>query len=508
MVANTSLRKYLYLFIILLTISRLIIASSIELGNDEVYYWTYALFPDWSHFDHPPMVGWLIQLFSLNLLFSDEIFLRLGPIVISAINTFLVFVLAKKVWNEKTAFISAILYNSSIYFSVIAGIFIMPDAPQVFFWLLSIYFFVRILIHEGNESFNWIFLGITIGLSTLSKYHSIYLWVAIIAYYIIYERNRLPYFKILYAGIITLIVISPIIYWNVQNDFISFTFHGNRVNPESFRIRFDYFFSELFGQFFYQNPINFILIVLTLITIYKNKFYKRKEIGLFLLFGLPVILIFLSISFFRRTLPHWSGPGFLSLLFITSYFIAISNKAFVPKIVQFAGYFQLVILIAAVLQINLGVFLNKEVNEFPQKQSASDLTLELFGWNIIGEKFNEFIESNNEYAGLNLITYKWFPAAHIDYYISQKSGNDLIVLGDLKDIHKYHWINKERKQLNIGDKALYLTFSHNYKQPQDRVLYFFKEYVLVKKIPVERNGKIVKYCFVYLMKDYKGNFTI
>ena len=48
-------------------------ASMIELGNDEVYYWTYALFPDWSHFDHPPMVGITIQLFTLNLTFDIRI---------------------------------------------------------------------------------------------------------------------------------------------------------------------------------------------------------------------------------------------------------------------------------------------------------------------------------------------------------------------------------------------------------------------------------------------------
>jgi len=44
----------------------LLIACFTELGNDEVYYYTYALQPDWNHFDHPPMVGLLIRLTTIN----------------------------------------------------------------------------------------------------------------------------------------------------------------------------------------------------------------------------------------------------------------------------------------------------------------------------------------------------------------------------------------------------------------------------------------------------------
>ena len=74
---------------------RCILAATIEFGNDEVYYWTYALYPDWSHFDHPPMVGWIIQLFSLNLLLDSEFFIRFSSIVFMTFNTWLMFRIGK-----------------------------------------------------------------------------------------------------------------------------------------------------------------------------------------------------------------------------------------------------------------------------------------------------------------------------------------------------------------------------------------------------------------------------
>ena len=58
--------------ILLLSVSALLrgfFAFFMEFGNDEVYYWTYAMFPDWSHFDHPPMVGWFMQLYFIQLRF-------------------------------------------------------------------------------------------------------------------------------------------------------------------------------------------------------------------------------------------------------------------------------------------------------------------------------------------------------------------------------------------------------------------------------------------------------
>ena len=83
-------KKILWL-IVIVSLLKLITASLLELGNDEAYYWTYAIQPDWSHFDHPPMVGWLIRLSTLNLLWVNEISVRLGSILCAAISTIFIF---------------------------------------------------------------------------------------------------------------------------------------------------------------------------------------------------------------------------------------------------------------------------------------------------------------------------------------------------------------------------------------------------------------------------------
>ena len=85
-------------------ILRAFIAGFIELGNDEVYYWTYAKFPALSHFDHPPMVGLVIQFFTLNLTFDSEFFIRLASLVFGTLSTGLMFLIGRQIKNPLTGF--------------------------------------------------------------------------------------------------------------------------------------------------------------------------------------------------------------------------------------------------------------------------------------------------------------------------------------------------------------------------------------------------------------------
>jgi hypothetical protein len=82
---NQQYSKKVLWLILIVSIVKLVTASLIELGNDEVYYWTYAIQPDWNHFDHPPMVGWMIRLTSLNLYWATEVSLRLGSVLCARI---------------------------------------------------------------------------------------------------------------------------------------------------------------------------------------------------------------------------------------------------------------------------------------------------------------------------------------------------------------------------------------------------------------------------------------
>src|SRR5690606_21784845 len=114
--------------IIVSSILRCLFALFIELGNDEVYYYSYAEHLDWNHFDHPPMVGILIRFFTLNLDCVTDSSMRFGAIIMAAFNTWLIAGIARHLMSERAGLIAAVLYTASIYSSIISGLFILPDS--------------------------------------------------------------------------------------------------------------------------------------------------------------------------------------------------------------------------------------------------------------------------------------------------------------------------------------------------------------------------------------------
>ena len=126
---SKKIKTKLALLLVASALIRALLAGWIELGTDEAYYWTFARFPDWSHYDHPGMVGWVIQLFSLNLLFESEFLLRLSSMLFMTLNTWIVFRIGKELKDDLTGWRAALLYTASIYAFVITGVFILPDTP-------------------------------------------------------------------------------------------------------------------------------------------------------------------------------------------------------------------------------------------------------------------------------------------------------------------------------------------------------------------------------------------
>ena len=211
-VKERDISKVMVWLLIISASIRAFLAAWLEFGNDEVYYWTYALYPDWSHFDHPPMVGWVIQLFSFNLLFDSEFFIRLASVVFMTANTFIVFRIGKELNDAQTGLYAALLYTASIYAFVITGIFIMPDSPLMLFWLLALwmaikYFLVKVpepvegptnsgmALRQAQGPWLLLLFGLFAGLAMLSKYSGVFLWFGMGLYILIFNRKQLknPY---------------------------------------------------------------------------------------------------------------------------------------------------------------------------------------------------------------------------------------------------------------------------------------------------------------------------
>jgi hypothetical protein len=501
--------------ILLLSVSALLrgfLAYFLEFGNDEVYYWTYAMYPDWSHFDHPPMVGWFIQLFSCNLLFTSEFFLRLSSVVCMTANTYLIYLIGKQVKNEQTGFYAALLYTASIYAFVITGIFILPDTPLSIFTFLAVLQFVKYFQNEKNK--HLLLAGLFAGLSMLSKYSGVFIWIGIGLYVIFYSRKEFKNPFLYLSALISAVCMIPVLLWNVNNEFISFTFHGNRVgffgdfHPE-------YFLTELVGEFAYNNPVNFMLIIIALMALIKgNRFISDMPKRLILCLSLPMIMLFWFFSLTRQILPHWTSPSFVLLLIVVAAQLADkyevkNNELKIPNTILASLFVLVFVLIVGVAEIKTGFIPLKlsEKAQTVQHYGKGDFTLDMYGWRKIKPEFQE-IRKNAVKNGFmkeddGMVAMKWFPLANMDYYVAYPLGIDIYGFRDPSEIHKYAWINKERGDLQLGNDYWFLTESFDYYEPNKYLKPYFEEIIPTDTITIERCGKPAKYVFVYMLKDLK-----
>ncbi len=502
---NHSHRK-LFALILISSLVRLLIGSTIELGNDEVYYWTYAQHLQLNYFDHPPMVGWLIWATTLNQLLHYEIFVRLGAILASGICTFLIYQMGTAIYNQRTGWYAALLYSSSIYASIIAGTFILPDSPQMVFWLLGIYLLVKINSSTTNTYKLWCWFGLVAGLCIMCKVHGAFLWIAVGLYALFINRKWLLNGWLYLAALISFIVVLPIFIWNIQHNFITYTYHGDRVSLANAGLNLLAFAREIFGEIFYNNPIVFVLVWLGVFSVFKGQLNAhKKQLYLVLFCTLPLIFTLLIVALFKDTLPHWSGPAYSCLILIAAVKLAAKHPNKTPKIIKTAIAFFLVIATTSILIINFypGTL---SPNKKPISFGQGDFTLDLYSWKQAGTKFKALQQADvaNGLMPKNapIIINKWFPAAHIDFYIAQQKTYGI---GSIFDLHQYYFYNNYRQKPIKGSFAYYLAVSNTFNQAEiDFNKKYFNKIDTPVLLPLYRNGKICRYLLVFRLRGFKG----
>jgi len=109
-----------------------------------------------------------------------------------------------------------------------------PDAPLVAAWAATLYYMERALIANQNSA--WLGMGIAFGLGMLSKYSLGLLGIAALVFVIIDPTARRwmlrphPYL----AALLAVILFSPVIIWNYENNWASFSFQSNRVLADTY----------------------------------------------------------------------------------------------------------------------------------------------------------------------------------------------------------------------------------------------------------------------------------
>lgn len=509
-----SYHKKTILLIAIATLARCIIAVCTDLGNDEVYYRMYAQQLQWNYFDHPPMVGWLIRLTTVNLWLDNELFIRLGAICSAAITTWLLYLCGKKINTPYTGFLAASLYTATVYGSIIAGTFILPDSPQMVCWSAGLYLLLGITEYthiNQTKKRKLLLFGIVAGLGMLCKIHTAFIWLGFILYILLHNRQWLKEPLLYVSGLISLALFYPVIQWNIDHHFVTYLYHGKRVSIADTGLNISTFAAFTAGQVLYTNPLLFPYLVIAVVAACKNRLpmlASQKRVLLFC--SLPLLGVAVVVSFFKEVLPHWTGPAYVGLVLLTACWFSKQTfnraKQSLPIAIRLASI--LLVLIAA-LALPLIQYLPGTLG----KQTGTtigdgDFSLDMYGWKNLRKEFSSVINADIKAGRMqpnpHLVTNKWFPAAHLDYYVAMPLGVNLLAIGDTNDIHQYVWLNQIRRTIKLGDDAYAIVPSNNYIDVHLVYGGYFTSMEPMPAIVQYRNGVICRLFYLWRLKSYKG----
>ncbi|MGL4347185.1 MAG: ArnT family glycosyltransferase [Chitinophagaceae bacterium] len=495
-------KKNLILLIFISLAIRIFIAWHWELNNDECYYWTFALFPDWSHFDSPPMIGWILQLFTNNLRYDSPFFIRSIALLVGVLNTILIFIIGHVVRNEKTGWYGALLYNFSIYGVICLGVCINPEVPQSFFWLLTTLILIHLFRKKNITSIHYLemlLIGVFIGLSILCKYNSIFLWLGILIYVILFKKYFLSQYCFYMSLFLTLLFVIPIVWWNMENRYIGFSKIEN-LPSFSETINIWIFFKKIYWQIIYYNPINLFLVLIGFVHFFIKKNFSKSVLNLFLCLSIPIWTIFSILSFFKNISVQWVLVAGLPLLVIAAAYLDDIKQSRSKIILWISGIFIILFFVVAIIIKPYYIISNtKEDIDNPLR------LFEFQGWEQLNEKFSILRKKHIEQKTMDSISHilasKWHQAAILDYYIARPNKMGVKTIGFIKTTFKYDQISNKRGGFKIGEDFYFITSTRDFEDPYTLYGNYFKKIVLSDTIPIINHKKNSIEYIIYRLYD-------
>jgi 4-amino-4-deoxy-L-arabinose transferase-like glycosyltransferase len=204
------------------TVARLLCIARLPLGNGEAYYYSWSRFLDWSYYDHPPLVAWMVRATTAFGAWPAAV--HLGPVIASGAFGLLFHRLAERLVRPRAALVALVVVTALPVF--LASSFIVnPEAPLAPLW---VGFLIAVLtMRDRDEPYLPLVAGLLLGFAFLAKYTALLLVPASLLYVVASPSMRRwlrrPSF---YAGGLTALFIAlPVVTWNASRGWPSLRLH-------------------------------------------------------------------------------------------------------------------------------------------------------------------------------------------------------------------------------------------------------------------------------------------
>jgi 4-amino-4-deoxy-L-arabinose transferase-like glycosyltransferase len=167
------------LVVMALALLHLAIGASIGLSVDEAHYLLYAAHPDWSYFDHPPLVGWI--QWPLVALDAPVWLTRTLPGALWLLSAWGIFHVTVRLQPaQRDAGLWALAAFALAPVIHVLGIGLVPDTLLMALSIWTMALTLHMVRQPALAGWRWwLLLGLALGLAGLSKYTAVLLAVPV-----------------------------------------------------------------------------------------------------------------------------------------------------------------------------------------------------------------------------------------------------------------------------------------------------------------------------------------
>jgi len=309
-------RLLLLLFLLMLARLGFLWINGMGLTGDESYYWDWSRRPDWCYFSKPPMVAWLIGIFTW--LFGDYTpTARLPAVVLGTIFLWFFHATAQAFYGRRVAALALILILATPN-NVLSNLIMTIDPPLYCFWMISLYYLQRALFKQDTRA--WFWGGCAAAAALLSKQAALVLPLMLLVF-ILLDRKRYGWLRREFWYYVLPIIVAavPILVWNYQHGWVMFDHSKDHFTTQvstSVLVAVKHALELWFYQLLLMSPLIFILsAVLSVQSVLKFKQLPAEQ--QFLVLMGPVLLLgVLLLSFLQKVQGNWPMPFYFTGLIL------------------------------------------------------------------------------------------------------------------------------------------------------------------------------------------------
>lgn len=341
--------KKLFLWVLAVsTCIRMLFARIVPITGDEAYFIVWAKHLNWGYYEHPPMIGWVMWLFSF---FGNDIFIyRIFPLIVIPLIAVMIVGLLMEVDGDKAFLCGAIFLLSPVS---VLNVLSVNDVPLIFFTFLSGVFFYRTL--KSSRTFDAILSGVFFGCAFLSKYFAVLYGMALFIFCMMLRDKKVwKTFALFVMSSLPLIFIN--IAWNYQHCWLNVMFNLFYRNKEMH--------VDLSGMIVYLIEQVFLMTPALAVSFFKNKLFfnvHKKGNVFWYCFIIPFFLFF-CLSLIKNVGLHWMVSFYpFFFLIIVSLPLNVLDKA-----LRHCFYLAMLIMIIVVFVVAMPVETFRGLKKYPQ----------------------------------------------------------------------------------------------------------------------------------------------